>query len=137
MISFAAIYYLTPRLWGRQRLYSLRMVNWHFWLATLGIVFYAASMWVAGIMQGLMWREYGADGYLVYAFSDTVKAMIPLYLIRAFGGVLYLAGGVIMVINVWRTIRGDLREEAPMSDAAYDPAKDRPIAARPAATPAE
>ncbi|OJY70050.1 MAG: cytochrome-c oxidase, cbb3-type subunit I [Sphingobium sp. 66-54] len=137
MISFAAVYYLTPRLWNRQRLYSLRMVNWHFWLATLGIVFYAASMWVAGIMQGLMWREYGADGYLVYAFSDTVRAMFPLYLIRALGGVLYLAGGVIMVVNVWRTIRGDLREEAPMSDAAFDPARDRPIAPRPAATPAE
>ncbi|HZV17107.1 MAG TPA: cytochrome-c oxidase, cbb3-type subunit I [Sphingobium sp.] len=137
MISFAAVYYLTPRLWKRERLYSLRMVNWHFWLATLGIVFYASSMWVAGIMQGLMWREYGADGYLVYAFSDSVKAMFPLYLIRAFGGVLYLAGGVVMVINVWRTVRGDLREEAPMSDAPHDPAKDRPIIARPQTAPAE
>jgi len=138
MITFAAIYYLTPRLWGRQRLYSLRMVNWHFWLATVGIVFYAAAMWVAGIMQGLMWREYGADGYLVYAFSDSVAAMHPLYLIRAFGGGLYLAGAVVMTINVWRTIRGDLRKEAPMSDAAFDPARDRPVAAfAPAATPAE
>ncbi|HWJ70296.1 MAG TPA: cytochrome-c oxidase, cbb3-type subunit I [Sphingobium sp.] len=137
MISFAAVYYMTPRLWNRSRLYSLRMVNWHFWLATLGIVFYASAMWVAGIMQGLMWREYGADGYLVYAFSDSVKAMMPLYLIRAFGGMLYLAGGIIMVINVWRTIKGDLREEAPMSDATFDPAKDRPIVAAPAASPAE
>jgi len=137
MISFAAIYYLTPRLWNRERLYSLRMVNWHFWLATLGIVFYAAAMWVAGIMQGLMWREYGTDGYLVYAFSDTVRAMFPLYTIRAFGGVLYLAGGVVMVVNVWRTIRGDLREEAPMSDAPFDPAKDRPIVDQPQTAPAE
>src|SRR3546814_28629 len=85
MITFAAVYYLVPRLWGRPRLYSLRMVNWHFWLATLGIVFYAASMWVAGIMQGLMWREYGADGYLVYSFSETVAAMHPLSLNRAWG----------------------------------------------------
>jgi cytochrome c oxidase cbb3-type subunit 1 len=140
MISFAAVYYLAPRLWSRPRLYSLRMVNWHFWLATLGIVFYASSMWVAGIMQGLMWREYGEDGYLVYAFADTVRAMFPMYVIRAFGGVLYLAGGVVMVINVWRTILGHYREEAPMSDAAFDPARDRPIvgsAAASHATPAE
>ena len=132
MITFAAVYYLTPRLWKRERLYSLRMVNWHFWLATLGIVFYAASMWVAGITQGLMWREYGADGYLVNTFADTVAALHPLYVMRAFGGLLYLAGGVLMVINVWRTINGRLRDELPMSDAPYDPAADRPIVAAPA-----
>ena len=132
MISFAAIYYLAPRLWNRERLYSLRMVNWHFWLATLGIVFYAASMWVAGVTQGLMWREYGADGYLVNSFVDTVVALHPMYLLRAFGGVLYLAGGVIMVINVWRTIQGRQRDEAPMSTAPYDAAADRPIAPAPA-----
>ncbi|MCW2388343.1 cytochrome c oxidase cbb3-type subunit 1 [Sphingobium sp. B11D3B] len=137
MITFAAIYYLTPRLWGRTRLYSLRMVNWHFWLATVGIVFYASAMWVAGIMQGLMWREYGADGYLVYAFSDTVRAMFPMYVLRAFGGLLYLSGAVCMTINVWRTILGHQRVEAPMSDAAYDAAKDRPITHKPAAFPAE
>ncbi|QZP07169.1 cytochrome-c oxidase, cbb3-type subunit I [Caenibius sp. WL] len=132
MISFAAIYYLAPRLWNRERLYSLRMVNWHFWLATLGIVFYAASMWVAGVTQGLMWREYGTDGYLVNSFVDTVVALHPMYLLRAFGGGLYLAGGVIMVINVWRTIQGRQRDEAPMSTAPYDAAADRPIAPAPA-----
>ena len=73
------VYYLVPRLWARERLYSLRLVNWHFWLATLGIVFYASSMWVAGITQGLMWREYGADGYLVNSFADTVAALHPMY----------------------------------------------------------
>jgi len=132
MITFAAVYFLVPRLWNRKRLYSLRMVNWHFWLATLGIVFYAASMWVAGLTQGLMWREYGADGYLVNSFADSVTAMIPLYLLRSFGGFLYLLGGVMMVINVWRTIKGDVREEAPLSDAPYDPEADRPAAAVPA-----
>jgi len=132
MISFAAIYYLVPRLWGRERLYSVRWVNGHFWLATVGIVFYAAAMWVAGIMQGLMWREYGADGYLVNSFVDTVVALHPLYVLRAFGGVLYLAGGVLMVINVWRTIQGRQREEAPMSTVAYDAAADRPITPAPA-----
>lgn len=127
MITFAAVYFLVPRLWNRERLYSLRMVNWHFWLATVGIVFYAASMWVAGITQGLMWREYGADGYLVNSFAETVAALKPMFFLRAFGGLLYLAGAVIMTINVWRTILGHLRHEALMSDAAYDPEKDRPI----------
>jgi len=127
MITFAAVYYLAPRLWGRTRLYSLRMINWHFWLATLGIVLYAAAMWVAGIMQGLMWREYGADGYLVYSFSEVVTAMFPLYLIRAAGGLLYLAGFLIMVWNIAQTVRGKLRDEKPLSDAAYDPDRDRPL----------
>ena len=127
MITFAAVYYLTPRLWGRSRLYSLRMVNWHFWLSTVGIVLYASSMWVAGITQGLMWREYGDDGYLVYAFSEVVAAMKPYYMIRWVGGLLYLAGGLVMVWNVWNTIAGRLREEAPLTDAAYDPDKDRPL----------
>ncbi|GFM27970.1 cytochrome-c oxidase, cbb3-type subunit I [Novosphingobium sp. PY1] len=129
MITFACVYYLAPRLWGRERLYSLRMVNWHFWLATIGIVFYAASMWVAGITQGLMWREYGPDGYLVNSFADTVAALHPMFIMRAFGGLLYLAGAVVMVVNVWATILGKLRREAPMRDAAYDPVADRPILA--------
>jgi len=130
MITFACIYYLAPRLWQRQRMYSLRMINWHFWLATVGIVFYAASMWVAGIMQGLMWREYGADGYLVNSFAETVAALFPMYLLRAFGGLLYLSGAVIMTVNVWKTIAGSpLREEAPLRDAAYDAEKDRPLIA--------
>ncbi|WP_336981196.1 cytochrome-c oxidase, cbb3-type subunit I [Altererythrobacter fulvus] len=132
MITFAAIYFLVPRLWKRERLYSIRMVNWHFWLATLGIVFYAASMWVAGITQGLMWREYGADGYLVNSFADTVAALHWDYLARAFGGLLYLTGAVLLVINVWRTILGHQRQEAPMSTAAYNEEADRPAVAVPA-----
>ncbi|MFD1104612.1 cytochrome-c oxidase, cbb3-type subunit I [Sphingobium olei] len=135
MITFAALYYLVPRLWGRERLYSLRMVNWHFWLATLGLVLYAAALWVAGITQGLMAREYGADGYLVYAFAEIVAAMKPYYAIRVLGGLLYLLGALIMVYNVWMTIAGRLRKEAPMSSPTYNPEADRPIA--PAATPAE
>ncbi|GLV30567.1 cytochrome c oxidase, cbb3-type subunit I [Sphingobium sp. TomTYG75] len=133
LITFACLYYLTPRLWKRERLYSLRLVNWHFWLATLGIVLYAASMWVAGIMQGLMWREYGSDGYLVYAFSEVVSAMFPMYVIRAAGGLMYLAGAIIMAWNIGKTIAGSpLRAEKSMSDAAYDPAADRPLVAQPA-----
>jgi len=132
MITFAALYFMVPRLWGRARLYSLRMVNWHFWLATIGIVLYAASMWVAGIMQGLMWREYGDDGYLVYAFSEVVSAMFPMYLIRATGGLLYLSGAIIMVYNVWMTLAGHLRDEKPMTETPYDEAADKPLVAVPA-----
>ena len=135
MITFGAMYYMIPRLWGRERLYSLRMVNWHFWLATLGIVLYASSMWVAGITQGLMWREYGADGYLVYSFAEVVAAMKPYNVIRLSGGLLYLSGMLVMVWNVRMTIAGRLRDEAPLTTAPYDPARDRPIAARP--VPAE
>lgn len=127
MITFAAIYYLVPRLWSRERLYSLRWVNWHFWLATIGIVFYAASMWVAGITQGLMWREYGADGYLVNSFAESVAALHPMYVLRAFGGLLYLAGATIMTANVWLTIQGRQRQEAPMYSAAYDASADCPL----------
>jgi cytochrome c oxidase cbb3-type subunit 1 len=132
MISFAAVYFLVPRLWKRERLYSLRWVNWHFWMATVGIVFYAASMWVAGITQGLMWREYGADGYLVNSFVDTVAALHPMFVLRAFGGTLYLAGAVLMVANVWLTVLGRQRAEKPMHQAEFNPAADRPIVAVPA-----
>ncbi|WP_198507713.1 cytochrome-c oxidase, cbb3-type subunit I [Qipengyuania seohaensis] len=138
MITFACVYFLVPRLWGRERMYSLRMINWHFWLATLGIVFYAATMWVAGIQQGLMWREYGPDGYLVWSFADSVAAMFPMYVLRAFGGLLYLSGALVMTYNIWMTLAGKLRDEAPMRDAAYDAEKDRPIVDTPtSAVPAE
>jgi cytochrome c oxidase cbb3-type subunit I len=114
MVSFGAIYFLVPKLWGRTQLYSLRLVNWHFWLATLGIVIYAGVMWVSGIMQGLMWREYDDQGFLVYSFTETSAAMHPYYVMRAFGGLLYLSGLLVMIFNVWKTIRGDVRQEIPM-----------------------
>jgi cytochrome c oxidase cbb3-type subunit 1 len=123
MISFGALYFLTPRLWDRERLYSLRLINWHFWLATIGIVLYASAMWVSGIMQGLMWREYDQEGFLVYSFVETVEAMHPYYLIRALGGTLYLTGALIMAFNLWKTIRGDIRQEAPMGAVAMQPAE--------------
>jgi len=132
MITFGALYYMTPRLWARERLYSLRMVNWHFWCATLGIVLYASSMWVAGITQGLMWREYGQDGYLVYSFAEVVAALHPYYVIRTAGGLLYFVGALFMVWNIWMTIAGKLRSEAPLADAAFDPASDRPVIRTPA-----
>ncbi len=106
MISFGAVYFLVPKLWNRSGLYSLRLVSWHVWLATIGIVIYAAAMWVSGITQGLMWREYDPNGFLVYSFAETVSAMHPFYIIRAFGGLVYISGAFLMVYNVWRTIKG-------------------------------
>jgi cytochrome c oxidase cbb3-type subunit 1 len=105
MITFGTLYFLTPRLWQRERLYSLALVSWHFWLATIGIVLYAASMWVAGIMEGLMWREVDQNGFLVNAFADTVAAKFPMNLVRMLGGLMYISGAVIMCYNLFMTVR--------------------------------
>lgn len=107
-ITFGALYYMVPRLWGRKELYSLKLVDMHLWIATFGIVLYIAAMWVSGIMQGLMWRTYDDMGFLQYSFVETVMAMHPFYIIRMLGGLLYLTGALIMVYNFWRTIRGDV-----------------------------
>jgi|TARA_B100000614_G_scaffold256150_1_gene274273 cytochrome c oxidase cbb3-type subunit 1 len=113
-VSFGAVYCLIPWLWKRERLYSLALVSWHFWIATIGIVLYITSMWVSGILQGLMWRAYDAQGFLEYSFAETVEAMHPFYVIRALGGVLFLAGALIMVYNCWMTIKGRVRESEPL-----------------------
>jgi len=104
MITFGMLYYLVPKLWKRERLYSLSLVSWHFWLATIGIVLYAASMWVTGIMEGLMWRQVDAQGFLVNSFADTVGAKFPMYVVRALGGTLFLTGALIMCYNLWKTV---------------------------------
>ena len=103
-ISFGAIYCLVPWLWNRRELWSMKLVNWHFWISTIGIVLYISSMWVSGILQGLMWRAYTSLGFLEYSFVETVEAMHPFYAIRALGGALFLAGALLMVWNVWKTI---------------------------------
>ena len=113
-VSFGAMYFLVPHLWHRKQLYSMRLVSYHFWIATLGIVLYITAMWISGIMQGLMWRSYDQLGFLQYSFVETVEAMHPFYVIRALGGVLFLVGALIMVYNLVRTVRGDIREEKPM-----------------------
>ena len=118
-ISFGAIYYLVPVLWKRSQLYSLRLVSYHFWTATIGIVLYITAMWVSGIMQGLMWRAYDNLGFLQYSFVETVAAMHPFYVIRAMGGVLFVIGALIMVYNLWRTAKGDVRIEKPYATAPH------------------
>ena len=104
-MSIGAMYYLIPRLWGRTEMYSKRLIEIHFWIATIGIVLYIAAMWIAGVMQGLMWRATNPDGTLTYAFVEALKATYPYYVIRLLGGLLYLAGMVVMLYNSVMTIR--------------------------------
>ncbi len=105
-ISFGALYYMVPKLWGKAEMYSLKLVNTHLWLATIGIVLYICAMWVSGIMQGLMWRSYDDMGFLEYSFVETVMAMHPFYVIRAMGGLLFLSGALVMVYNMIKTVKG-------------------------------
>ncbi|TAN56823.1 MAG: cytochrome-c oxidase, cbb3-type subunit I [Rhodospirillales bacterium] len=118
-VSFGALYYLVPVLWKRERLYSMRLVSYHFWIATIGIVLYITAMWVSGIMQGLMWRAYDDLGFLQYSFIETVAAMKPYYIIRVMGGVLFLLGALIMAYNFIQTILGNLRDEVPYEATGY------------------
>ena len=109
-ISFGAIYYMVPALWKRSGLYSAKLVAWHYWIATLGIVFYITALWVAGIMQGLMWRAYDKFGFLQYSFVESVNAVHPYYVIRMIGGLLFLTGGLIMCYNLIQTVRSPSTE---------------------------
>jgi cytochrome c oxidase cbb3-type subunit 1 len=103
LITMGSMYYLIPRLFGRAEMHSVRAISLHFWISTVGIVLYIAAMWIAGVMQGLMWRAVSEDGTLTYTFVESVKATYPFYAIRLLGGVLYLAGMLVMAWNVYRT----------------------------------
>ncbi len=104
LVSIGSLYHLIPRMFGRKQMFSVRAMELHFWVATIGIVLYIAAMWIAGVMQGLMWRATNPDGTLVYSFVESVKATYPFYVIRVVGGLLYLSGMVIMLWNVLKTI---------------------------------
>lgn len=125
-VSFGALYCLIPWVFNR-RLYSLKLVEWHFWLASIGIVFYISAMWVAGIMQGLMWRAYTPQGFLEYSFVETTEAMHPMYVIRALGGGMFLAGALIMAFNFYRTLAApapaSAEEMPPLVGAVVAPAE--------------
>jgi cytochrome c oxidase cbb3-type subunit 1 len=113
-ISVGSLYYLIPRLFGKAEMHSVRLITIHFWIATLGVVLYIAAMWIAGVMQGLMWRAVNPDGTLTYTFVESVKATFPFYLIRLLGGLLFFSGMLIMVYNVWKTIAGSKPFDAPI-----------------------
>lgn len=104
MITIGSMYYLIPRLFGREEMYSTRLINVHFWWSTIGVVLYIASMWIAGVAQGLMWRATNPDGTLTYSFAQSVNAMYPFYTIRLIGGAMFFAGMLLMAFNVWKTI---------------------------------
>ena len=106
LISMGCLYYLIPRMYGRTTMYSTKAIELHFWIATIGIVLYIAAMWIAGVMQGLMWRAVNPDGTLVYSFVESVKATYPFYVIRLGGGLLYLLGMLIMAWNTVMTVKG-------------------------------
>jgi len=105
LISMGALYFLVPRFVGKKDMYSKKAIEIHFWMATIGIVFYIAALWIAGVMEGLMWRSIEADGTLTYTFIESVKAKVPYYIIRLFGGLLYLGGMIVMAWNVVMTLK--------------------------------
>jgi cytochrome c oxidase cbb3-type subunit 1 len=105
-ITMGSIYYLIPRMVGKKEMWSVRLIDVHFWVATIGIVLYIAAMWIAGVMQGLMWRNVNVDGTLTYTFVESVKATYPYYVIRVLGGLLYLSGMLVMAFNTFKTMRG-------------------------------
>ena len=106
MVSIGAIYYLIPRLFGRIEMHSVKLINVHFRASTIGVVLYISALWIAGVMQGLMWRAVNADGTLTYSFAEAVKATYPYHMVRLLGGVIFLAGMLLMAYNVWKTIAG-------------------------------
>jgi len=105
-ISIGSLYYMIPKLFGRAEMFSVRLITAHFWIATIGVVLYIAAMWIAGVMQGLMWRAVNVDGTLTYTFVESVKATYPFYAIRLLGGILFLAGILLMGYNTWKTVVG-------------------------------
>ena len=114
MISIGSIYYLLPRLFGKPEMHSIKLMTVHFWVATIGVVLYIASMWIAGVMQGLMWRATNVDGTLTYSFVESVKATYPFWTIRLLGGLLFLSGMVIMAYNMFLTMAGGKAVDAPV-----------------------
>lgn len=103
LVTFGALYTLVPSLWKREQMYSAALVEWHFWLAIAGTLIYIFAMWNSGIIQGLMWRTYTEDGTLAYSFVDSLVAMYPYYIARAFGGLLFLIGAILGSYNIWKT----------------------------------
>jgi cytochrome c oxidase cbb3-type subunit 1 len=120
MVSIGSLYYLIPRMFGKTQMHSMKWVEIHFWTATIGVVLYIAAMWIAGVMQGLMWRAVNADGTLTYSFIESVERTYPFYYVRLLGGVLFLLGMFFMAWNTWKTAASGSTKEA--DDAIPAPA---------------
>ncbi|QDW65599.1 cytochrome-c oxidase, cbb3-type subunit I [Luteimonas granuli] len=124
MITLGSIYSLMPRVLGLKEMYSVKWIDVHFWMHTIGVVFYIVSMWIAGVMQGLMWRATNADGTLTYSFVESLNATYPYYLVRFGGGVLILAGMLLMAVNTWKTFQM-ARDPVPQPVLPPDPSDAR------------
>ncbi len=118
-ITFGAIYALIPKLYGRQEMHSVKAIELHFWIATVGVVLYIAAMWIAGVMQGLMWRAVNEDGTLTYTFMESLVATYPYYMVRLLGGILFFLGMLLMAWNVWMTTR-PVKADATVTAAAQE-----------------
>lgn len=121
MISIGALYSLFPRLFGVEKMYSTRLIEWHFWTSTIGTVLYIVAMWIAGVMQGLMWRTFNDDGTLRYTFSEVLQFTYPYYGLRLLGGMVFTAGMFFMVYNVyktWQMAKGKI-EDVPVNQPAH------------------
>jgi len=118
MVSIGAIYALIPQLFGRKEMYSIKLIDTHFWVSTIGVVLYIVSMWIAGVMQGLMWRAVNADGTLTYSFVESLERMYPYYAVRLLGGLLFFGGMLIMAYNIWKTIKGSEAVDANIPQTA-------------------
>jgi cytochrome c oxidase cbb3-type subunit 1 len=120
MITIGSMYYLIPRLYGREAMFSTKLIEWHFWMSTIGVVLYIAALWIAGVTQGLMWRASNADGTLTYSFAQVVNTMYPFYGIRLMGGAMFFSGMLMMAWNVWKTVRiGRVVSDAAIPQAVY------------------
>jgi cytochrome c oxidase cbb3-type subunit 1 len=118
MVSIGALYHLIPILFAKKQMYSIPLIYTHFWMSTIGTVLYLTSMWVNGILQGLMWRAYNQDGTLTYSFAESVEASFPGYLVRLVGGTIFFAGMLVMAYNVWMTTRQTETGAEPVASAA-------------------
>ncbi|MCG6865527.1 MAG: cytochrome-c oxidase, cbb3-type subunit I [Thiogranum sp.] len=118
MVSIGSVYFLIPKLFDREQMYSIRLIDWHFWMSTIGVVLYIVSMWIAGVMQGLMWRAINDDGTLTYSFVESLERMYPFYFVRFLGGALFLAGMLVMAYNVVKTVSGARPVDAPIPQTA-------------------
>ena len=118
MMTIGTMYCLIPRLWGKDGMYSTKLIDVHFWTSTIGVVLYAVSMWISGITQGLMWRAFNDDGTLTYSFIESVKFNYPYYGLRLLGGLIFFAGMLVMVYNVYRTVADVKPKAAPVIQPA-------------------
>ncbi len=119
LVSIGSMYALIPWIFNKEGMYSTRLIDTHFWIATIGVVLYIAAMWISGVMQGLMWRAVNADGTLTYSFVESLEATYPFYFVRLLGGLLFLSGMLIMAFNVFKTVSGSSLTDTEVAQPAH------------------